>query len=297
DRLLTVHGWICAHPKPGIYLRQIDLPGVDTKFIEAHRDVLTEWCDLTLAAGVANESYRGVRGFARRYGFLDKPTRLRLRSLDPTMALVQPAVSGNHSLDDAVASATAAETATRAGTGAAGGAETSARFGVEAGALAMADVTLNIQHAARLNPQHRNVVITENEVNFLALPNLPGSVAIFGAGYGWQALADLRWLQSKHVYYWGDIDTHGFAILNELRHYLPDAKSIMMDTATLLAHRDQWGSETSPERRDLLRLTADESVLLADLLNDRYGRRLRLEQERISFGYAQEALTNHLSVG
>lgn len=30
--------WISQHPRPGVYLRSLDVPGVDTKFIEQHRD-------------------------------------------------------------------------------------------------------------------------------------------------------------------------------------------------------------------------------------------------------------------
>jgi hypothetical protein len=26
--------WFVANPRPGVYLRQLDIPGVDTKFIE-----------------------------------------------------------------------------------------------------------------------------------------------------------------------------------------------------------------------------------------------------------------------
>lgn len=38
-RLLNVVAWLQAHPRPGIYLRQVNLPGVDSKFMEAHRGV------------------------------------------------------------------------------------------------------------------------------------------------------------------------------------------------------------------------------------------------------------------
>jgi len=37
SRLLSVLRWLQTHPRPGIYLRQVDLAGVDSKFIEAPR--------------------------------------------------------------------------------------------------------------------------------------------------------------------------------------------------------------------------------------------------------------------
>ena len=41
-------GWIEQRQAPGMYLRQVDVPGVDTKFIERHKGVLTELLDAQL---------------------------------------------------------------------------------------------------------------------------------------------------------------------------------------------------------------------------------------------------------
>jgi hypothetical protein len=92
------------------------------------------------------------------------------------------------------------------------------------------------------------------------------------------------------VYYWGDIDTHGFAILDQLRAHVPSARSLLMDRATLDAHRALWGSEPRPETRELRRLTNEESALYDDLRLDRLGSRVRLEQERVGFGWLERGL-------
>ena len=63
----------------------------------------------------------------------------------------------------------------------------------------------------------RRVFITENETNFLAFPPAADAMVVFGAGYGWEALARASWLHRCQLHYWGDIDTHGFAILDQLR--------------------------------------------------------------------------------
>ena len=47
-RILSIVAWRLTHPQPAIYLRQIDLPGVHSKFIEGHRGVLGELFDLVL---------------------------------------------------------------------------------------------------------------------------------------------------------------------------------------------------------------------------------------------------------
>lgn len=41
------------------------------------------------------------------------------------------------------------------------------------------------------------------------------------------------------VHYWGDLDTHGSAILDRLRAWLPQTRSFLMDRETLLDHRER----------------------------------------------------------
>ena len=54
-----------------------------------------------------------------------------------------------------------------------------------------------------------------------------------------------RWAgcASLDLVYWGDLDTHGFAILNRLRECFPHARSMLMDRATLLAHPGPMGDQ------------------------------------------------------
>lgn len=140
-------------------------------------------------------------------------------------------------------------------------------------------------------PGISQVFVTENEINFLAFPAVPDSWVIFGAGYGFDALAEAGWMRDKRVRHWGDIDTHGFAILDQLRGRLPHVESFLMDRATLLQHRSQWADEPSPVLRDLTHLTADERAVFDDLRWRRLGdRQIRLEQERIGFHWVESAL-------
>jgi hypothetical protein len=63
-----------------------------------------------------------------------------------------------------------------------------------------------------------------------------------------------------------------------------------MDQETLMTHRALWVKETVPHVGMLARLTDDERTLFDDLRADRLGERVRLEQERISFGLLRLAL-------
>ncbi len=244
--LQAVAEWVCRHPRPGVYLRQVDLPGVSSKFIEAHRAVLAEWLDLLLPGAAIDPTHSGVGGFAARYGFLDKPLRLRLRVLDPACS---PLPGGG-----------------------------------------MPDLTLDSASLARLAPPIEQLFITENEVNFLAFPPVPRAWVLFGAGYGFAALHQLDWPKRLRVRYWGDIDTHGFAILAQLRSHLPHTESLLMDLDTLLAHRALWGREDTPAGADLRGLSAAEAQVYHALRENRYGQALRLEQEHIGFATLLQAL-------
>ena len=245
--LLDVVAWLQAHPRPGIYLRQVDLPGIHSKFIEVQRGVLSELLDLTLPADTIDTMASGAAQFARRYGFRDKPLRVRLRFLDPE----HPAwVSG-----------------------------------------ADADYTVSQQAFAKLAPDAKRVFITENEINFLAFPPAAESLVVFGAGYGFEAIAQAVWLQRCGLHYWGDIDTHGFAILDQLRAHFPHAQSFLMDHDTLLEHQAQWTLEPQPTQRDLPRLNEAERRVYDDLRWRRLrDEPLRLEQERIAFGCVERAV-------
>jgi len=187
-----------------------------------------------------------MHGFCRRYGFRDKPRRLRFRILDPSCSLIPGA--GEQ------------------------------------------DITLTANAFARLRLPVKRVFMTENEINFLAFPAVKAAMVVFGAGYGFEVLRQAEWLRDCRVDYWGDLDTHGFAILDQLRLELPHARSFLMDRETLLAHRAQWGSEPRPQTRELPRLTADERMLYDELRSNRLGTNVRLEQERIAYGWLLKRL-------
>ncbi len=153
----------------------------------------------------------------------------------------------------------------------------------------IADASVPLSELVAYTPPCERVFVVENKINFLTLPACPRSLALFGAGYAVDRLAAVSWLHDKAVHYWGDIDTHGFAILDRLRRHCPHARSFLMDRETLLAHREVWSEEPAERRcvRDLEALDAEEHALYDDLREDRLGVGVRLEQERIGFGWVE----------
>lgn len=80
--LLATLAWMAQHPRPGLYIRQLEIPSVHTKFIESHRGLLGELLDQILPEEAIDRDATGVGHFEQRYGFRRRPSRLRLRILD-----------------------------------------------------------------------------------------------------------------------------------------------------------------------------------------------------------------------
>ena len=240
--VLDVVEWMCANPNPGIYVRQVDISGVDTKFIERHAIVLRSMLDQILPVDAIAIEHAS---FDRRYGFQVPPQTVRIRAIDPSVSVFS-------------------------GTG-------------------DRPVTLTLEDFAQL-PGIERVFITENYVNFLAFPPARSAIVVFGEGYDVGKVANAPWVRQAFVHYWGDIDTHGFSILDHLRSVLPHVSSLLMNHATLNAHEAQWGYEPMPTRRDLPNLTADERSLYDDLRDNLIRTHLRFEQERTAFHLVIEAI-------
>ena len=129
----------------------------------------------------------------------------------------------------------------------------------------------------------------ENEVTYLAFPAPPGAMAIFGGGYAVGTLAPLAWLRDFPVTYWGDLDTHGFAILNAPR--APAARGIHAD-----GHRNApvpqvpVGNRALPHLGRLAATDFTKAAVYADLTGDVHGPKVRLEQERVRFSAIRAAI-------
>jgi hypothetical protein len=54
--------------------------------------------------------------------------------------------------------------------------------------------------------------------------------------------------------------------------------------------RDQWSVEAAPHTGELDRLDPQDAALYDDLRRDRLGTEVRLEQERVRFGYARSGI-------
>lgn len=323
---------------PHLYLRQFSLPHMHTKFIEQNYkllDHLLTYClpperqlafanplpkSLQLALGlevkkgirnwdedfVVSESGTGtstpdsevesangsggdgpsftnkpLQRFIQRWGFKLKAELSRLRSLDPVHISLLDAQQGLSSPE-------------------ARGSEVSLELD-----------TLNAWQASNVV---KHVIICENEISYLSLPQISNTIAVWGSGYRAAVLGRWQLLQQVDVIYWGDIDTHGFAILNQLRKtvaqhaavahgqsatdaaaFFPhNIRSIMMDESTIEQNQAYGVTESAPCADSLDYLTENEQQAYQSLLSNSHGINMRIEQEFIPFVQMLTALAQAL---
>ena len=158
------------------------------------------------------------------------------------------------------------------------------------------DITAPVEDLAGLNLPVSHVFIVENLQTGLAMSDMPGAVVFMRLGYNVDVLACFPWLAPAKCIYWGDLDTHGFAILHRARSYIPALQSVLMDEDTLLQHKALWVDESAQHpATELTLLTEPEQLLYRDLKQHRWGQNVRLEQERIDWVAAWGALQRTLA--
>jgi len=243
-RLTTLLQWLVDYPNSNLYLRQLPVADVDTKWVWPRRGIVRDLMRQLL------DDVEDV-GFHALCGLRADPARLRMRVLCPRLR---------------------------------------ARVG------GLCDMEVPIAELAKLQLEPSISLVVENLNTGIALPDIDGAVAFMGLGLAVDQLNAIGWLRSasRHLY-WGDLDTHGFAILARARRRFPNTVSVLMDEDTLLAHRKLWVQEPTPCRVEGPEgLSVAELGVYEGLRANRWGDRVRLEQERIAWPAALEAISDVL---
>jgi hypothetical protein len=242
--LLAVCRYFLHHPRPARYLRELDIPGVDSKFIGQHKAILSELLDAVLPETAIDPDSTGLRqyGFERRYGLKYDEPLLRLRLLDNALSPM----------------------------------------------AGVTDVSLPVSQLAQWEIPCQRVFITENKTNGLSFPATAHAIVIFGLGYGVDALAEIPWLHTRQLVYWGDLDTHGFSILSRMRRHFPHTQSWLMDAQTLQQYAHLCVEEPENARcADILQHLQPAELALYQQLQQTHQ---RLEQERLPMKHVQQSL-------
>jgi hypothetical protein len=147
----------------------------------------------------------------------------------------------------------------------------------------LSDLSIPLSDFEQINFNCKNVVLTENKMTFLALPNLKSTIAVWsGGGFMISYLKNVKWLHEKKITYWGDLDSHGFAILNQMRTYFPQTVSAMMDMETFeLFKKEGLVAGEKVNAINLSKLSEAEMKVFLYLKEHNF----RLEQEKIRQHY------------
>jgi hypothetical protein len=139
-------------------------------------------------------------------------------------------------------------------------------------------VALPMSQWNRSVPTARRVFVIENKTNLLTLPMRRDAIAIGGLGNAVSELAQLSWLRTREIWYWGDIDVEGLMILARFRLLFPQVRSIFMDLETLERWRDELAVSGSGARApQMFGLTAQEQAAFELCRTEN----VRIEQERL----------------
>lgn len=134
----------------------------------------------------------------------------------------------------------------------------------------------------------QEIWLVENETNLYLLPKRKGSLVLFSKGHAVTQLFNIPLFTQAKLVYWGDLDEHGFIMLNSFRKNYGHANSIFMDKLTVEQNSDQMLKQPERYKTDQLDFLTDAEIEAFMLLKQSNG---RIEQETLN----QEFMSKKLS--
>jgi len=242
-QLLEVCRFFKEDRHKNLYIRELSIENVDTKFIEKNRAILDTLLSQILDKESFDASVLGLSdyGFERKYMLKYPLPQVRFRILDDSLKIAR-----------------------------------------------LSDITLPVDEFEKLDIGCDTVFIVENKITMLAFPQVTKAIVVFGSGYSVGSLKNVEWFREKKIYYWGDIDRDGFAILSQIRGYFRHVQSIMMDKKSieLFKNLSIKDSKMDANPKVLQHLTQKEQELYQDVCETEF----RLEQERLDFEYVKKII-------
>jgi hypothetical protein len=249
--LLAATAWFRAHPRSGLTVRSVPVPGMHTKWLARHRGIVLA------CLGIPTDSSGSIEppgdsdpadipvGDLDALGLRPLPREISIVIADPVL---RTAVGG------------------------------------------LRQITAPVDELAGLQIHPDAVLIVENKEPALAWSDTAGLAVIHSLGNHLDVLHCLPWIPHHRCWYWGDLDRHGFTLLSRARTMIPRLESLLMRPGDIETYRP-LGVKENLERYDEPDSTltpAEASALAALQLTD--GKYLRTEQERIPVSDAERAL-------
>lgn len=254
--LLAATAWFRTHPRSGLTVRSVPVPGMHTKWLARHRGMVLACLGSPTASSQLTESAGDTDPVDIPADDLDA---LGLRPLPREIGVVF------------------ADPVLRAAVG------------------GLRQISAPADELAGLQIQPEAVLIVENKEPAVAWSDTTGLVIIHSLGNHLDVLSCLPWIRHCHCWYWGDLDRHGFTLLSRARTMVPQLASLLMAPGDIEAYRPLSVKEDLDryDQPDLTLTPAEASALAALQLTG--GRYLRTEQERIPVRDAERALKQALN--
>lgn len=134
------------------------------------------------------------------------------------------------------------------------------------------------------------IFILENKTTFYTFPLKENECAMYCGGFAILMLKNISFLKESDIYYFGDLDEHGFAILSKFRELYQNVKSFCMDL-NVIEDYNKFLIQGENYLGEIKGLTPIEQKALQYLKDKNFnGVSSRIEQEKISRSYLLKRL-------
>ena len=144
----------------------------------------------------------------------------------------------------------------------------------------------------QLDLRPSRVLFFQDVSTAISIPDLDNTAIAVLTPHTISAVCKVPWVGNARCQFVGDIDLRSFAMLNNVRVYLPRTESLLMDIDTLLGNKDLWGyDDIPPQDAEMpMTLTAEEFNLYRMLIGGNFGRGVHLSQDRLPLDTIFEAI-------
>lgn len=141
----------------------------------------------------------------------------------------------------------------------------------------------SVKDLKELDIKPSRVIFLEDLSTALSFPDMGGVVLILIPSHSLNELCHIDWIANAKCQFMAGISLRSFAMLNNVRVYLPQTESVLMDQHTFIANKDLWTyDDISVRDPDVpMALNPDESDLFRLLATGAFGMGARISQERI----------------
>ncbi|WP_202109044.1 DUF3322 domain-containing protein [Succinivibrio dextrinosolvens] len=144
------------------------------------------------------------------------------------------------------------------------------------------DLGITIRDLNKLDIKPRKVLLFDDLATALSIPDIPGVVIlVLTSNIG--DICKIPWVARSQVAYVSGVEMRSFAVINNIRVYIPNAVSVTLNKEVFDADKDLWSFDDIEiqELNSSMALTVQESMLYNMLAAGVFGKRARIPQERM----------------